>query len=69
MVPSTLAENAGLDSTTVISQLMEKYSEDLHCGYGVDIEVGMLGKKGNDVGKWYLQGEERGRADYGYLCN
>ena len=39
MVPATLAENAGFDSTSVISQLMEKYNEDLHCGYGVDIEV------------------------------
>ena len=42
MVPSTLAENAGLDATLVVSQLMEKYTEDLHCGFGVDIEVGVL---------------------------
>ena len=41
MVPSTLAENAGLDPTAVVSQLMEKYTADLHCGYGVDIEVGV----------------------------
>ena len=43
MVPSTLAENAGLDATLVVSQLMEKYTEDLHCGYGVEIEVRMRG--------------------------
>lgn len=40
VVPSTLAENAGLDASVVISELVEKYSEDLHCGYGVDIDVG-----------------------------
>lgn len=39
VVPSTLAENAGFDSTEVVSELMEKYTADLHCGYGVDIEV------------------------------
>ena len=39
VVPSTLAENAGLDASVVISELMEKYSEDIHCGFGVDIDV------------------------------
>lgn len=39
-----MAENAGLDATSVVSQLMEKYTEDLHCGYGVDIEVEVGGK-------------------------
>ena len=39
VVPSALAENAGLDASVVISELMEKYSEDIHCGFGVDIDV------------------------------
>lgn len=38
MIPRTLAENAGLDPTEVVSKLMEKYSNDVRCGYGVDIE-------------------------------
>ena len=38
VIPRTLAENAGLDPTEVVSKLMEKYSNDVRCGYGVDIE-------------------------------
>lgn len=39
MVPRTLAENAGMNVARVVSELTEKYTEDLHCGAGVDLEV------------------------------
>ena len=40
MVPRTLAENAGMNAATVLSLLTEKYTADIQCGMGVDIEVG-----------------------------
>ena len=40
MVPRTLAENAGMDVARVLSALTEKYTEDLRCGMGVDLDVG-----------------------------
>jgi len=36
--PRTLAENAGMDASVVLSALTEKYASDVKCGYGIDIE-------------------------------
>lgn len=38
MFPRTLAENAGMDASVVLSALVEEYSKDIKCGYGIDIE-------------------------------
>lgn len=41
ILPSTLAENAGLDMTEVVSKLYEKHSRPDGVAWGVDIEVRM----------------------------
>ena len=38
MFPRTLAENAGMDASVVLSALTEKYASDVKCGYGIAIE-------------------------------
>ena len=48
VVPRTLAENAGEDSTAVVSELTEKYATAMDCGFGVDIENGGVGKVVNE---------------------
>lgn len=42
MVPRTLAENAGMNVARVVSELTEKYTEDLQCGAGVDLDVAAM---------------------------
>lgn len=40
VVPSTLAENAGLDATETVSKLYAKHEKEVGKSWGVDIEVG-----------------------------
>lgn len=42
ILPSTLAENAGLDMTEVVSKLYEKHAQADGLGWGVDIEVSSM---------------------------